>query len=364
MQKYMPPDITRIILQALGIGILIAATFRILMPFLPSILWAAMIVTATWPLLLKLEKGLWGKRNLATALMTTAVLVVFILPFSLAVFALVDNAHTFGSWVKALAAMKLPALPERVSALPVIGHKLAAVWQDAADIPEAVSGYLAPYAGTILSWFISQAGSMGIIAIQFMLTVVITAVLYSRGEVAAVTVIRFAGKLGGRFGEEAVLLAVQTIRGVAAGVIGTALIQSIIGGIGLAASGVPGASMLTAVMFMMCVAQLPPALVLVPAVIWLYYGGHNAWGTVLLVCTVFISTIDSFIRPLLVRKGADLPLFLVFAGVIGGLVTFGIVGLFIGPVVLAVTYRLFKAWIDSGEAMHRREPKIDSTLES
>lgn len=362
MQKYMPPDMTRIILQALGIGILIAATFRILMPFLPSILWAAMIVTATWPLLLKLEKGLWGKRNLAVAVMTLAILIVFILPFSLAIFALIENAHTFGSWAKALEAMKLPALPVWISDLPVIGHKLAAVWQNAADIPEAISGYLAPYAGTMLSWFISQAGSMGMIAVQFMLTVVIAAVLYSRGEVAAMGVIRFAGKLGGRFGEEAALLAAQTIRGVALGVIGTALIQSIVGGIGLAASGVPAASMLTAVMFMMCVAQLPPALVLVPAVIWLYYNGDNAWGTVLLICTVFISTIDSFIRPLLVRRGADLPLFLIFAGVIGGLITFGIVGLFVGPVVLAVTYRLFGAWVDAAEVVQQQEPKRDSTL--
>jgi len=165
-----------------------------------------------------------------------------------------------------------------------------------------------------------------------------------------VGVLRFAHRLGGNRGEEAVDLAARTIRGVALGVVGTALIQSLLGGIGLAVSGVPAAAILTAVMFMLCIAQLGPGLVLIPSVIWLYWSGQTTWGTVLLVVTIFVGTFDNFLRPILIKKGADLPLLLIFAGVIGGLVAFGIIGLFIGPVVLAVTFRLVGVWVADTEA--------------
>ncbi|HTZ39399.1 MAG TPA: AI-2E family transporter, partial [Syntrophales bacterium] len=151
-------------------------------------------------------------------------------------------------------------------------------------------------------------------------------------------------------GEEVAVLAAKTVRGVALGVVGTALIQSLLGAIGLVVCGVPAAAVLTAVMFILCIAQLGPVLVLVPSVIWLYYSGETTWGTVLLVVTIIAGTIDNFIRPILIKKGADLPLLLIFAGVIGGLVAFGIAGLFIGPVVLAVTFKLLAAWVDGGEA--------------
>jgi predicted PurR-regulated permease PerM len=120
---------------------------------------------------------------------------------------------------------------------------------------------------------------------------------------------------------------------------------SILGGIGLAVSGVPAAAVLTAIMLILCIAQLGPAPVLVPAVIWLYWSGQTLWGTVLLAFTIVAVTMDNFLRPYLIKKGADLPLLLIFAGVIGGLIAFGIIGLFIGPVVLAVTYTLLGVWV-------------------
>jgi predicted PurR-regulated permease PerM len=135
---------------------------------------------------------------------------------------------------------------------------------------------------------------------------------------------------------------------VALGVVLTAIIQATLGGVGLAIAGVPAAALLTAVMFMLCLAQVGPGLVLVPAVIWLYWKGEPIWGTVLLVFSILAVTLDNFVRPILIRKGADLPLIMIFAGVIGGLIAFGIIGLFIGPVVLAVTYTLLKKWVSGG----------------
>jgi predicted PurR-regulated permease PerM len=355
MPRPEAPDLTRITLQILWIGILIAACFWILRPFLLSIIWALMIVVATWPFMLKVEGWLWNRRGLAVTAMTIAMLILFILPFTLAIVAIIDNADRIAELVESVSTQALPSLPGWLSGIPVVGPKLAAAWESVRTGQEGLTARLAPYAGKVLTWFLSQAGSIGIIALQFLLTVIISAILYAGGEEAAARVLRFACRLGGARGREVAELAAKTIRGVALGVVGTALVQTLFGGIGLVVTGVPAAPILIAVMFMLCIAQLGPSLVLVPSVIWLYWGGSNVWGTVLLVVTVLASTLDNFIRPILIRKGANLPLVLIFAGVIGGLASFGIVGLFIGPVVLSVTFRLLDLWTGDTEAASDRE---------
>ena len=160
---------------------------------------------------------------------------------------------------------------------------------------------------------------------------------------------RFARRLAGERGEDAVVLAGDAIRGVALGVGVTALVQAVLGGIGLAIAGVPFAGLLTALMFMLCIAQVGPLPVLVPAVIWVFWSGDTGWGIFLAVWTVVVGTLDNVLRPVLIRMGADLPLLLIFAGVIGGLLAFGLVGIFVGPVVLAVAYTLLEAWLDDGD---------------
>jgi predicted PurR-regulated permease PerM len=203
-------------------------------------------------------------------------------------------------------------------------------------------------------WFLSQAGSVATVLLQFLLTVIISAIMYAGGERASAGVLSFAVRLAGPRGEEVTVLAAKAIRSVALGIVVTALIQTVIGGTGLVVSGVPGAPVLTAVVFMLCLAQLGPILVMVPSVIWIYWKGEPLWGTVLLIFTIIAGGIDNFIRPFLIKKGADLPLIMIFAGVIGGLIAFGVIGLFIGPVVLAVTFTLLKAWVSgsgSGETL-------------
>jgi predicted PurR-regulated permease PerM len=152
------------------------------------------------------------------------------------------------------------------------------------------------------------------------------------------------------------MLAGQAIRGVALGVGVTAIIQTMLGGIGLAVAGVPFASLLAAVMLMFCIAQLGPSLVLFPAVAWMYWMGDTVWATLLLIWSIFVGTMDNFLRPYLIKKGADLPLLLIFAGVIGGMLGFGLVGIFVGPVVLAVTYTLMLAWIEDALGKDTADP--------
>ena len=343
------PDIARTTLAVLFIGILITASFWILRPFLTALVWATMIVVTTWPLMLGVQKRLRGKRALAVTVMTVALLLMLIIPFTLAVVSIIDRSGEIVAWSKNLATFTMPPPPAWVENLPVVGPKLAARWHYLTTVGQAeLSERLAPHAKEIVSWSVARAGSVGMMIVQFLLTVIISAVLFATGDKAARGVCLFARRLGGQHGEDAAILAAKAIRGVALGVVVTAVIQSLLGGIGLVVAGVPAPGLLTAVMFILCVAQVGPGLVLIPAIVWLFWTDQSLWGTAMIVWTIFVGTIDNFIRPFLIKRGANLPLLLIFAGVIGGLIAFGVIGLFIGPVMLAVTYTLLEAWVTRG----------------
>ncbi|HMX54587.1 MAG TPA: AI-2E family transporter YdiK [Azospira sp.] len=339
-------DLTRTVLAVACIAGLVGASFWILRPFLGATIWAAMLVVATWPLFLRLERMLGARRGLAVTLMTGALMLLLVVPMWAAIDTIADNSGRIAGWVKALAEQGLPTPPDFVARIPFVGEKLASVWGElAAAGPESLVGRLAPYASGMGKWVVAEAGSVGFVFVQFLLVVALSAVMYANGEVASAKIRRFGRRLAGDRGENAVILAGQAIRGVAMGVGVTAIVQTTLGGVGLAVAGVPFAGFLAALMLMFCIAQLGPGLILFPAVGWLYWSGDSTWATVLLVWSLFVTTLDNFLRPFLIKQGADLPLLLIFAGVIGGMLGFGLIGLFIGPVVLAVTYTLLEAWI-------------------
>jgi predicted PurR-regulated permease PerM len=236
-----------------------------------------------------------------------------------------------------------------VGGVPLVGAKVAATWAHTAQAgPDGLVARLAPYASDAVRWAFGRVGSVGGTLVHFLLVVILSTVLYANGEAAARGVRRFGRRLAAERGENSVILAGQAIRAVALGVGVTAVVQTVLGGIGLAVAGVPYVGLLSAVMLMLCIAQLGPALVLFPAVGWMYWTGENAWGTFLLVWSLVVTALDNVLRPLLIKRGADLPLLLIFAGVIGGMLGFGLIGIFVGPVVLAVTYTLLQAWIEDG----------------
>lgn len=342
--------IVRNTLAVLFIGILVTASLWILRPFFTALIWATMIVVTTWPLLLHVQKRLWGKRGLAVTIMTIALLLVFIVPFTISIVSVVNRADEIVALAKRLETLNVPSLPTWVEQLPVIGQGLAARWQQLATLGQTeLSEHLAPYTRNFVRWVIAQAGGIGMMIVQFLLTVIISAILFANGEKAAYGICLFGRRLGGRYGEDSAILAARAIRGVALGVVVTAVIQSLLGGLGLFVAGVPAASLLTGVIFILCVAQLGPVLVFIPVIAWLFYTDQTFWGIVMIGWGAFVGIIDNFIRPFLIRKGVSLPLVLIFAGVIGGLIAFGVIGLFIGPVMLAVTYTLLQAWVIPGD---------------
>ncbi len=342
----MPLDLTRITLGVLFIGATLLACFWIVGPFLPAIVWASTLVIATFPLMERVQQALWHIRALAVTVMTAMLLLVFVIPFWLAIGTIVEHAAQIVGFVRGLETFRLPAAPEWVVMLPMVGEKLNEMWESAADMGLRDLGpQLVPYAGRLTNWFAAEVGSLGLVFVQFLLTVVLAAIMYTHGEAAAGLAIRFGRRLAGDRGVSAIMLAGQAIRGVALAVVVTAVAQCVLAGAALGIAGVPLASILTAVMFMLCVAQIGPAPVLVPATIWLYATGKTGWGTFLLVATVVVISLDNLLRPVLIKKGADLPILLILAGVIGGLLAFGLVGIFLGPAVLAVSYTLLQAWI-------------------
>jgi len=341
-------DITRTVLMVLVIAMLLAGSLWTLLPFFGAMIWAATIVIATWPLLLRIQ-GRTGKRWLATLIMTGITLLAVILPFVFAVTTLFDIAHRGPEILSEYLTKGLGPPPDWLAKIPIAGARLVARWQElAAGGREALIEAAKPYAAAAAQWVISISGGIGMVSLQILLTLILIAILYMQGETAARGALAFGHRLGGERGEEVMKLAAQAVRSVALGVVVTALVQAVLAGIALWICGIPYAGLLAALVFLLGVAQLGPLPIMIPAIIWLYWTGDAFWGTVLLILAIPIGALDNVLRPILIRRGVQLPMLLIIAGVIGGLIGFGVMGLFVGPVVLAATYTLTKSWVTEG----------------
>jgi predicted PurR-regulated permease PerM len=275
-----------------------------------------------------------------------------VVPLTAALLTIVENADRLAGWAKLVTEYEVPEQPPAwLVGLPLVGDLLASAWASLADLGlRDLLPRLSPYAGNVTKWFVTQVGGLGTVGFQFLLTVGIAGVLYATGEEAVALVRRFARRLAGDNGSDAVVLAGGAIRGVALGVGVTAVVQAVLAGLGMWAAGVPFAGLLTALAFMLCIAQVGPVPVLLGAAGWLFFTGDTGWGIGLLVWSTFVGTMDNVLRPWLVRFGADLPFLLIFAGVVGGLLSLGLVGIFVGPVVLAVAWTLLLRWLDAEAA--------------
>ncbi|MEW6267734.1 MAG: AI-2E family transporter YdiK [Thermodesulfobacteriota bacterium] len=342
-------DLARVTLSVTFIGGLIAGSVWILRPFLAAFIWAVMIVVATWPILCRVQRALWGSRGLAVAVMCLSLLAILLVPLGVALDAILTHADDIPVAAAPLVDARLPAAPAWLASVPLFGPRAADAWSElSAQGTAHLADLLNPYLRAGVSWFVRRAGSFAVVLLEFVLIVILSSVLYAGGEGWAAWVRRFGARLADAQGERMVILAGQAIRGVALGVVVTAVVQSLLGGLGLVVAGVPFVAILTAIMFMLCIAQIGPLLVLLACTAWVWRHAGSGWGTLMLVWSLAVGLMDNFLRPVLIRQGAELPLLLIVGGVVGGLVAFGVVGIFVGPVVLAVAYTLLDDWV-SGE---------------
>jgi predicted PurR-regulated permease PerM len=358
-----PPafDLPRITLGVLALGAMAAASLWVMRPFLLAVLWAAMIVIATWPILVAIQARLGGRRGPAVAVMVLALLALLVVPTWMVVSAIAGKSDRARELVQSLATDGFPPPPAWLDRVPLAGDRLVEKWLEFTGNPDAVVARIQPYTKDAVRWVAEEVGGIGSTVVQLLLMVIVSGILYASGEAAARGVLRFLRRLAGERGESSGRLAAKAVRAVALGIVVTALAQTLVAGAGLALTGVPHAGVLAAVVLILCIAQLGPLLVVAPATIWLYSSGSTGRGTVLLIFSLVALTLDNVLRPVLIRKGADLPLLLILAGVIGGVLGFGIVGLFVGPVLLAVTWTLLVSWIGD---IDRAPPMKDAKEET
>jgi predicted PurR-regulated permease PerM len=345
MGEHRSGPISNAILLACVLALVVGA-LAVLRSFLPAILWATIIVVATWPIMLRLQKLLGGRRGLAVGAMSGGLLLAVIAPVVLLLGTLIAHLPEMKDLGNQLLAGPWPGPPAWLLRLPY-GAELTAQWQQAiAQDADHWAAYVTPYIGKAALWLSQHVGTIGGITLQFLLTLVLVAVFYLQGESLTTQVRRLAWRVGGPRAVEGVVLAGQTMRAIAAGVVLTALLQSILGGCGLWIVGIPAAGVLTSLMFVLCLMQIGPLPVLVPAALWLMFHQQVGWGVALAVWAGLLSVVDNLLRPWLIQRGAKLPFLLVLGGVLGGLLAFGIAGIFVGPILLAVLQRLVARWVE------------------
>jgi predicted PurR-regulated permease PerM len=352
-----PVDIARILLVIVILSALTIGSLYVLRPFLPGLIWATTIVVATWPVMLAIQRRCGNRRWAATTVMLLILLIVIVLPLYHAISTLALHGSEIMAAIKALPSYALPPPPGWIHDVPIVGERAAHEWQTLSDA--GAGGLLAkiePYVSIAARWMLAHAAVVGVFVIHMFVTVIIAGILYTQGEAAAHFITRFATRIAAQRGAEAVKLAALSIRAVALGIVVTAVTQSALGGIGLWVAGVPAAGILTAVMLMFCLAQIGPLLPLLGSVAWLFYHDQRIAAILLLIWSVMIGMLDNVLRPILIKRGVNLSMLLILSGVLGGMFAFGIVGLFIGPVILAVTSTILNAWINEQPPLAQVEP--------
>lgn len=329
------------------IAVLIIGCLAVLAPFVTALLLAAILAYATWPLNIRLRKKLGGRYTIAASLMTLGASVVLLAPLVIVALSLADNAKELGEALNGVFEGGLPKLPQWVTGLPLIGGWLDEYWKsiahDGSRLFQGLEGLIAP----ARTAFLAAGGALVSGLIQLTLAVMVAFFLYRNGEFAADRIKRAVLRVGGMRGKHLLEVTGHTVIGVVYGILGTALAQGTLAAIGFVIAGVPGALLLGLATFFMSVTPVGPPLIWGPAAIWLFYQGSTGWAIFLIAWGVLIiGLIDNVLKPMLISRGSSLPFILVFLGVLGGVVAFGFIGVFLGPTLLAVGYRVVTEWVD------------------
>ncbi|WP_343154359.1 AI-2E family transporter YdiK [Buchnera aphidicola (Aphis aurantii)] len=337
-------DLSQFILSLIFIIAISITSFLIIKPFILGFLWASTIVIATWPLMLKIQKFLGVGRLIALISMVVILLLLFIIPIVLLVNSLISTSIPLIQWFSS-NTLEFPELIW-LQDIPIIGKKIFISYKELLDSDGAeLIKEVRPYMGRTTEFFIIQAKNFGLFVMHLTLMLIFSILLYWNGEKISNIIRQFASRISSKNGDAIIFLTVSSIRSIALGVVVAALIQAFLSGLGLLVSGVPYWTLLMILIVFSCLIQLGPLPILIPSVIWLYWNNDTTWGTLLLIWSCFVFVLDNILRPFFIRIGSDLPTFLILSGVIGGLLSFGMIGLFIGPVILVILYRLIISWI-------------------
>lgn len=368
----------------LGTGVLVLLLIGcvlVMRPFLSALMWAFVLCFALWPVYRRVVARLKGRRTLAALAMTGAIAMVLVVPTVVTVLNLAEDAHALTVASRRWVESDRIGPPHWVASIPLIGNPLSAYWQDLADdvatlversrqVPDdsldvattlpatwpATSPTTQPDGPSkltlamksIVEWARSWLPAAGLAiaqgVTQVILSVFLTFFIFRDGETLAIRLGVGVSRIAGERGQQLLLVAGNTVRGVVYGILGTALVQGAMAAVGFFIAGVPGAALLGLVTFLLSPLPVGPPLVWIPATLWLFNQGWTGWAIFMLVWGIGVSSIDNVVKPWIISQGADMPFILIFFGVIGGALAFGLIGVFLGPTLLAVAYRLIEGW--------------------
>lgn len=348
------PIIDTFIRMILLVGLFVWCSF-IIAPFIYIVIWGMIIAISTYPVFVQLEKKLWHKEKLAAMLLMVTGLILVAIP-GYFVFSSVLNAAAGLKVAYLSGTLNIPPPSAEVEHWPLIGHKVFELWTLAStNISEVISRYQ-DTAMTILTWVGSTVGKLGIELIQFICSIVVAGILLMyTGQARAFTLAFFTRVMGER-GPAFAAIAEKTVRNVTRGIIGVAFIQAAAAGTGFLLGGIPLAGPLTLLCLVLCIVQLGVGLVVIPVILYAFSAFGTLHAVLLSAWLVIIMFSDNILKPVFLAKGAPVPTLIIFIGSIGGFLLSGLIGLFIGAVVLSLGYRLFTGWVnDHGQQLHEED---------
>jgi predicted PurR-regulated permease PerM len=328
-----------------ALSFLAIGCFLVLRPFASSIMWAVILTFSTWPVYAWLERTLGGRKSLAALIMTLLLATAFILPLVMLGTSIAGDLRPVFDAVKDLFAGGPPLPPAWVAEIPLLGGELHDLWTGIATDSGSLVELINPYLAAVRDVVLASGLTIGRGLIEVSLSVVVSFFLYRDGVYAAEQLHTLGQRVAGDRAQHLLKVAGDTIIGVVYGAIGTALAQSLLAAFGFWIVGLPQALLLGIAVFFMSLIPSGPPLIWVPVVIWLLYQGEYGSGVFILIWGTFVvSGIDNLLKPYLISRGTSLPLLLVFLGVIGGVLAFGFLGIFLGPTLLAVGFALLREW--------------------
>jgi predicted PurR-regulated permease PerM len=330
------------------IFLLFGACFFILRPFLPLLFWGIIIAISGYPAFQRLQRALHGRTGLAAGICTLVMLGILIVPVVLLTGTVVDGIETLAARLKQ-GPITIPPPPPNVKTWFVIGPPLESLWNAAATNLSAVLAKFAPQIKAVIPVLLATSAGIGLTILQFVLSIVVAGVLLAYAQKGATVSRALADRLFGLKGAEYQELAGSTIRSVTSGILGVALIQTLFAAVGFLVVGLPGAGLWSMTFLIAAVLQVG-VVVLIPAVIYVFAMASTTKAVIFLIWCAAVGLMDNVLKPLLLGRGAPVPIAVIFLGAIGGFLAMGIIGLFVGAVILSVGYKVFLAWLEAKAA--------------
>ena len=332
--------------------LLLTGCLLVLRPFVSALLWAVVLCISSWPIYRRLLGWVGNRRTLAAGLMTLAMILIVLLPFFIVAMTLADNIKELTGAVRNWIEAGPPAPPEWLARIPVVGEKAVDYWQgmaaDTAKFWTEAQRLIEPASTWLLKGGLALGGGL----MQLALSIFIAFFLFRDGVAVSGRLNHVVGRIGGERGKHLLTVAGKTVRGVVYGILGTALAQAVAAGVGFLIAGVPGVALLALLTFFCSIVPVVgTALTWLPAAIWLFHQGSTGWAIFMLVWGFGVANIDNVVKPWLISQGSDMPFILIFFGVLGGALTFGFIGVFLGPTFLAVGFRLLEEWSPANRAV-------------